>query len=428
MDNSRTVTLADAQKELRPTSFSTMVKPAGSACNLDCSYCYYLDKAVQYGGKEAVMSDELLREYIRQYITANAVDMVTFCWHGGEPLLLGLDFYRRAMEYQKEFAGRKRIMNTIQTNATLIDEEWCKFFRMNGFLVGVSLDGPQDIHDGFRLDKRGRPTWERVMASVDMLKHYGVEFNTLSVVNSRCEGRGREIYSFFKSIGSHFMQFLPAVEHVVDRSDFHRPVIVSPETEGARLAPWSVSAEGYGKFLCDIFDEWVVSDVGEYYVQMFDATLANYCHAQPGVCSMCETCGDCLVVEHNGDVYNCDHFVYPEYLLGNIREKSLLEIYNDPKRFRFGVAKRTSLPRECMKCRFYFACRGECPKHRFDRPVAEPVEAPVSIAKNSLCVGLKAYFRHTQPYFEKMRDLLLLKKAPAGVMPWARKRLSEDGR
>ena len=417
MDNSRTVTLADAQKELRPTAFSTMVKPAGSACNLDCSYCYYLDKAVQYGGKEAVMSDDLLKEYIRQYITANAVDTVSFCWHGGEPLLLGLDFYRRAMEYQKEFAGRKRIMNSIQTNATLINEEWCKFFRMNGFLVGVSLDGPKDIHDGLRLDKQGRPTWERVMASVDLLRRYGVDFNTLSVVNSRCEGKGKEIYSFFKSIGSHFMQFLPAVEHVVDRQDFHRPLIVSPETEGARLAPWSVSAEGYGKCLCDIFDEWVVSDVGEYYVQMFDATLANYCHAQPGVCSMCETCGDCLVVEHNGDVYNCDHFVYPEYLLGNIREKSLLEIYNDPKRFRFGVAKRTGLPRECMKCRFYFACRGECPKHRFEED-----------GKNSLCNGLKAYFRHTQPYFEKMRDLLLLKKAPAGVMFWARKRLSEDGR
>ena len=421
MDNRSTVTLEDARKEMLPTAFSTMVKPAGSACNLDCAYCYYLDKALRYGGKQAVMSDDLLREYIRQYITANAVDTVTFCWHGGEPLLLGLDFYRKAMAFQREFASGKRILNTIQTNATLISEDWCKFFRMNDFLVGVSLDGPQDIHDGFRLDKQGRPTWERVMASVDMLKRYGVEFNTLSVVNSRCEGRGKEIYNFFKSLGSHYMQFLPAVEHVVDREDFRRPVIVSPETEGARLAPWSVSAKGYGEFLCDIFDEWVVSDVGEYYVQMFDATLAQYCNVQPGVCSMCETCGDCLVVEHNGDVYNCDHFVYPEYLLGNIREKSLLEIYDDPKRFQFGVAKRANLPRECMKCRFYFACRGECPKHRFER-------TDEGEAKNSLCAGLKAYFRYTQPYFEKMRDLLLLKKAPAKVMPWARQRLSENGR
>ena len=420
MNNSRTVTLADAQKEMRPTAFSTMVKPAGSTCNLDCSYCYYLDKAVQYGGKEAVMDDALLREYIRQYITANAVDTVTFCWPGGDPLLLGLDFYRRAMDYQKEFSGGRRILNTIQTNGTLVDDEWCRFFRAHDFLVGVSLDGPKDIHDGFRVFKNGRPTWDRVMQSVELMKRHGVEFNTLSVVNSRCEGRGKEIYSFFKSLGSHYMQFLPAVEHVVDRPDFHRPVIVSPETEGSRPAPWNVSAEGYGRFLCDIFDEWVVSDVGEYFVQMFDATLAQYCHAVPGVCSMCETCGDSLVVEHNGDVYNCDHFVYPDYLLGNIREKSLLEIYNDPKRFRFGVAKRTGLPRECMKCRFYFACRGECPKHRFDRDRD-------GNAKNSLCVGLKAYFRHTQPYFEKMRDLLILKKAPAGVMTWARKRMSENG-
>ncbi len=420
IDKSRTVTLADVQKEMRPVAFSTLVKPAGSTCNLDCSYCYYLDKAVQYGGHEAIMSEDLLREYVRQYITANAVDMVTFCWHGGEPLLLGLDFFKKAVSFQKEYSNGKRITNTIQTNATLIDRDWCRFFRENGFLVGVSLDGPRDIHDGFRVDKQGRPTWDRVMASIGLLKEYDVEFNTLSVVSSRCEGRGKEIYGFFKSVGSHFMQFLPAVEHVVDKPGFHRPLIVPPQHEGSYLAPWSVSAEGYGKFLCDIFDDWVVSDVGEYYVQMFDATLAQYCNAQPGVCSMCETCGDCLVVEHNGDVYNCDHFVYPEYLLGNIREKPLVEIYNDPRRFRFGVAKRADLPKECMRCRYYFACRGECPKHRFEKTSSGD-------ARNSLCAGLKYYFRHTQPYFEKMRDLLILKKAPAKVMPWAAKRLSGNG-
>lgn len=420
MYNSSTITLGDAVKESRPAAFSTIVKPAGSACNLDCSYCYYLDKAILYGGREAVMSEELLEKYVRQYITGNSADPVTFCWHGGEPTLPGLDFYRKAVGFQNKYSSGKRIVNTIQTNATLIDEEWCKFFRDNNFLVGVSLDGPQDIHDAFRRDKRGRPTWERVMASVAMLKRHGVEFNTLSVVNSRCEGRGKEIYSFLKSVGSHFMQFLPAVEHVVDRPDFPRPVIVSPETEGARLAHWSVSAKGYGEFLCDIFDDWVVSDIGEYFVQMFDATLAQYCDVQPGVCSMRETCGDCLVVEHNGDVYNCDHFVYPEYLLGNIRERSLLEIYNDPKRFRFGVAKRSTLPPECLRCHFYFACRGECPKHRFERSASGE-------AKNSLCLGLKAYFSHTRPYFEKMRDSLILGKAPAKVMPWAREKMMRDG-
>ena len=385
---------------MRPVAFSTMVKPAGSACNLDCSYCYYLDKAMQYGGREAVMSDALLEEYIRQYVEANAVDTVTFCWHGGEPLLLGLDFYKKAMELQKRYSHGKKIVNTIQTNGTLLNAEWCRFFRNNKFLVGISIDGPKDIHDAFRHDRRGRPTWDRVMASVKLLKEYKVEFNTLSVVTSKSEGRGKEIYEFFKSIGSHYMQFLPAVEHVVDRPEFRRPVIVPPEAEGARLAPWSVSAKGYGQFLCDIFDTWANGDIGEYYVQMFDATLAQYCHVQPGVCSMCETCGDCLVVEHNGDVYNCDHFVYPSYLLGNIKESPLAGIYSDPKRFRFGVAKRSSLPKECMKCEYYFACRGECPKHRFEKGLDGE-------AKNSLCEGLKMYFEHTRTVFEKMRDNIL---------------------
>ena len=415
-----TVTLGDAEKESRPVAFSTMVKPAGSACNQDCTYCYYLDKAVQYGGREAVMPDALLEEYIRQYIQANAVDTVTFCWHGGEPLLLGLDFYRKAVAFQKEYSEGKRVINTIQTNATLIGEDWCRFFRDNDFLVGVSLDGPKDIHDSFRHDKGGRPTWDKGMASVNMLRRNGVEFNTLSVVNKRCEGRGKEIYRFFKSIGSRYMQFLPAVEHVVDKPGFHRPVIVSPQTEGARLAPWSVSAKGYGRFLCDIFDEWVVQDVGNWFVQMFDATLANYCGVQPGVCSMGETCGDCLVVEHNGDVYNCDHFVYPKYLLGNIKERPLADIYNDPKRFQFGVAKRATLPKDCMGCKFYFACRGECPKHRFDK-------GKDGSPKNSLCAGLKMYFEHVDPYMEKMKYYLGLQAPPSLIIPWARQQLGYPG-
>ncbi len=415
MNKRKVATFADAQKEMRAVAFSTMLKPAGSTCNLDCAYCYYLDKAVQYGGHQAVMSEELLEEYIKQYIGANEVDVVTFCWHGGEPLLLGVDYYRKAVELQKKYAGGRRIDNTLQTNATLITEEWCEFFKENGFLVGVSLDGPQDVHDAFRLDRGGRPTWERVMRSVEMLRRYGVEFNTLSVVNSRCEGRGAEIYRFFKALGSRYMQFLPAVEHVVDRPS-GRPLIVSPSTEGARPAEWNVSARGYGEFLCDIFDEWVRMDVGRYFVQMFDATLAQYCGVQPGVCSMCETCGDCLVVEHNGDVYNCDHFVYPDYLLGNIKDKTLAEIYASKERFRFGLDKRNTLPRECLGCRYYFACRGECPKHRFDRGAdGEP--------KNTLCEGLYRYFHHTAPYMQQMKFLLEQGQSPAFVMPWARARM-----
>ncbi|MFI3303495.1 MAG: anaerobic sulfatase maturase [Rikenellaceae bacterium] len=409
-------TFQDAVKRSGPVAFSTMIKPAGSTCNLDCHYCYYLDKALQYGGKQSVMSEELLETYVRQYIEANDVPEVMFCWHGGEPLLLKPDFYRKAIEFQKKYCGDKKIFNTLQTNGLLLNEEWCDLFAENDFLIGVSIDGPKDIHDTFRLTKNQEPTFDKVIAGVNLMKSKGVEFNTLSVVNNLCEGRGAEIYRFFKSLGSKYMQFLPAVEHVVDKEGHHRPLIVSPETEGARIAEWSVSAKGYGKFLIDIFDEWVINDVGSYYVQMFDATLANTCGVMPGVCSMCETCGDALVVEHNGDVYSCDHFVYPEYLLGNIAETHLIDIYDTRKRIDFGLAKRNSLAAECLKCRYYTVCRGECPKHRFDT-------GSDGYRKSTLCDGLKSYFRHVEPYMEFMRDQLSKQQAPAWVMPFARKRM-----
>ena len=414
MKNKDFLTLADAQKMVGPTAFSSMLKPAGSKCNLDCSYCYYLDKAVQYGGVQAAMDEKLLETYIRQYIEANDVDTVTFCWHGGEPTLLGLDYYRKAVKHQRRYASGKKIVNTIQTNGTTVDERWCDFLAQNNFLVGLSLDGPQDIHDGFRKNKAGRPTFERVMNTVEMFRKRKVEYNTLSVVNSLCEGRGKEIYRFFRDVvGSRYMQFLPAVEHVVDRPDYHRPVIVSPETENSRLAPWSVSAEGYGRFLCDIFDEWVLNDVGSTFVQLFDTTLALWCGAAPGVCSMGETCGDALVVEHNGDVYPCDHFVYPEYLLGNISEGHLRDMYNSQKRIDFGLAKRNALPDECHSCRYFFACHGECPKHRFE-------QTSDGGRKNYLCKGLKMFFEHSEPYMLYMRERLMMRQSPAWVMQFAR--------
>ena len=417
MKNKDIFTFRDAEKQVGPVAFMTMLKPAGSTCNLDCHYCYYLDKAVQYGGRQAVMSDELLESYVRQYIEANDVPTVTFCWHGGEPLLLGLGFYRKAMALQKKYADGKRIENTLQTNGTLVDGEWCDLFAENNFLVGISLDGPQDIHDAFRVTKGGQPTFERVMRTIGMFRERGVEYNTLSVVNRLCEGRGAEIYRFFRdTVRSRYMQFLPAVGHVVDVEGFHRPLIVAPEREGARLAEWSVTAGGYGQFLCDIFDEWVVSDVGQVFVQMFDASLSQWCGVQPGVCSMGETCGDALVVEHNGDVYSCDHFVYPEYKLGNIRETPLAEIYRSKKRRDFGLAKRNALPAECLRCRYYFACRGECPKPRFET-------GSDGCRKNTLCEGLYHYFRHVEPYMEYMREMLSKEQSPAWVIPFARKRM-----
>ena len=331
------------------------------------------------------------------------------CWVSG--------FTGKPWPSRKKYADGKRIENTLQTNGTLVDGEWCDLFAENNFLVGISLDGPQDIHDAFRVTKGGQPTFERVMRTIGMFRERGVEYNTLSVVNRLCEGRGAEIYRFFRdTVRSRYMQFLPAVEHVVDVEGFHRPLIVAPEREGARLAEWSVTAGGYGQFLCDIFDEWVVSDVGQVFVQMFDASLSQWCGVQPGVCSMGETCGDTLVVEHNGDVYSCDHFVYPEYKLGNIRETPLVEIYRSKKRRDFGLAKRNALPAECLRCRYYFACRGECPKHRFET-------GSDGCRKNTLCEGLYHYFRHVEPYMEYMREMLSKEQSPAWVIPFARKRM-----
>ncbi len=410
-------TYRDAERQTGPVAFSTMLKAAGSTCNLDCRYCYYLDKALQYGGRQPVMSEELLELYIRQYIEANEVDTVTFCWHGGEPLLAGIDFYRRAVELQRKYAGGKRIVNTLQTNGVLVDEAWCELFAAYEFLIGVSLDGPEEIHDAFRRDRGGAPTFGRVMRAVELFRTCGVEFNTLSVVNRLCEGHGAEIYRFFRdTVGSRYMQFLPVVEHVTDLQGVVRPVIVSPDTEGARLAEWSVSSAGYGDFLCDVFDQWVVSDVGRTFVQLFDATLARWCGLEPGVCSMSETCGDALVVEHNGDVYSCDHFVYPEFRLGNIRERTLGEIYRSPERRAFGLAKRNALPGECLRCRYYFACNGECPKHRFETGAD-------GRRKNSLCAGLMRWFAHAEPYLERMRELLAQQQSPAWIMPFARRRM-----
>lgn len=363
------------------------------------------------------MSDELLEEYIKQYIEANDVPLVTFSWHGGEPLIAGLDYYRKAMEFQKKYCGEKQIDNTLQTNGILLNEEWCDFFRDNNFLIGVSIDGPKDIHDAFRPDKGGQPTFDRIMKGIELMSRKGVEYNTLSTVNSRSEGRGAEVYRFMKSIGSRYMQFLPVVEHVTDTVPGGRPAIVSPGTPGSRPAEWSVSAEGFGIFMNDIFDQWVISDVGNYFVQLFDVLLAQWVGVMPGLCSFSETCGEALVVEHNGDIYSCDHYVYPEYKLGNIADTTLLSALKSQRQFRFGIDKRNSLPRQCLRCEWYFACRGECPKHRFETTQAgEP-------GLNTLCAGYKKICSHVDPYMKKMAELLSMQQSPAMVMMWARQRM-----
>ena len=420
MRNKKFITFDEALKGKGPTAFTAMIKPAGSVCNLDCHYCYYLDKASLYNHRQPVMDNDLLENTIKQYIQANDVPQVMFVWHGGEPLIAGLDFYKKAVALQQKYAGDKQIDNVLQTNGILVNDDWCRFFSEHKFLIGISIDGPQSVHDAYRQNKAGEPTFSKVMKAVERMAAHKVEYNTMSVVNHASEGKGVEIYRFLKSIGSTFMRFLPALEHVRISGQTGRALIVPPGTEGSRLAEWSVSAEGYGRFLNDIFDEWILSDVGRYFVQMFDVALAQWFGVPPALCAFADTCGDALVIEHNGDTYSCDHFVYPEYRLGNIGDHNLRTLYHNKDQFRFGLNKRNALPSECLNCRYYFACRGECPKHRFERSAdGEP-------NKNALCEGFKLFFKHVDPYMKYMTDLLKEQKPPALVMPWARKRMGFD--
>ncbi len=421
-----TLTLGDAIRIGGPMAFNIMIKPAGSLCNLDCHYCYYLDKAEIYGGKEPRMTLEMLEVCVREYIKANDVQEVTFNWHGGEPLVMGIDFYRKAIELQQKYAGDKVIHNTLQTNGTLLTQEWASFLRDNDFLVGISIDGPEDIHNKYRKDKGGAPTFDKVMRGLNILYRSNVQYNTMTTINKASEGRGLEVYQFMKSVGSRYMQFMPVVEHVKYPLNAAgkpikgaRPHIVDPSEEGAVISPWSVSSMAFGRFMCDIFDYWVCNDVGQYFVNQFDATLACMCGEMPGTCVYAETCGGNSIIEHNGDLYCCDHFVYPKYRLGNIFDKDIREMMQSAEQTKFGIEKRNSLPRQCRRCKYLYACNGECPKHRFNRTEAGET------GLNALCDGYYMFYSHVEPYMERMKELLKLKQPPAGVIPWARMRLKK---
>ena len=393
----------DIVKRNERRGFTSMVKPVGSLCNMRCKYCYYLDKAALYDYRQPLMSYELLERYIRANIEGNNSPVIAFAWHGGEPLLAGKEFFRKAVALEQKYAEGRTVENSIQTNGLLLDDEWCAIFRDNNFLVGVSIDGPEHIHDAHRVDAGGQPTFARVMKGIERLYRNRVEYNTLTTVNIHSEGRGAEVYNFLRGI-SVFMQFLPVAELLCDGR------IQSPEAQKADIAPWSVSAKGFGEFMCDVFDIWVKKDVGRRYVQLFDATLALMVGVQPSVCSLCETCGSGLTVEHNGDVYCCDHFVYPEYKIGNIHTDRLADLAYCDRQFEFGVAKRALLPRECRHCKFYNLCHGECPKHRFiDDNRGE-------YGKNYLCEGYKHFYDHTAQAMERMKELILAGKPAADIM------------
>lgn len=390
-----------------------MTKAAGSMCNLACKYCYYLEKNNLYREQQPdrrfIMTDDTLERFIRMYIQSQTTPQVLFCWHGGESLMRPLSFYKRVVELQRKYAAGRIIDNTIQTNGTLLDDEWCRFFRDNNWLVGVSVDGPQEFHDEYRRNKMGAPSFRKVMQGINLLKKHGVEWNALAVVNDFNADYPLDFYRFFKKIECRYIQFTPIVERILPRKDGR--YLASPmDAQDIPLADFSVLPAQWGDFLCAIFDEWVCNDVGEYFVQIFDATLANWVGEQPGVCSMARTCGHAGVMEYNGDVYSCDHFVFPEYKLGNIRTHTLVEMMFSERQQRFGADKRDRLPGQCRQCRYLFACNGECPKNRFATTAAgEP-------GLNYLCEGYRKYFDHVAPYMDFMANELKHQRPPANVM------------
>jgi len=389
-------------------AFHVMTKPIGPLCNLDCKYCFYLEKEKLFPSNENFkMADEVLESYVRQYIEQQSVSEITFAWQGGEPTLLGVDFFRKAVALQQKYARGRQVSNALQTNGTLLDDEWCEFLAKNHFLVGLSIDGPPKLHDAYRVDKKGDATYERVNHGLKLLKKHGVEFNTLTVVNRVNSKKPLEVYRFLKQIGSGFIQFIPLVERLADDEakklglDLATPPRVDQEGE-VRLpvTDWSLEPKAYGEFLTAIFDEWVRKDVGKVFVQIFDVTLGNTMGMGGGLCVFSPTCGSAMAMEHNGDVYSCDHYVYPQYKLGNILNQTLGDMVSSKFQRKFGQDKSDTLPHYCRECEVRYACHGECPKHRFLRtPSGEA-------GLNYLCAAYKQFFTHSATAMHTMAKLL----------------------
>jgi uncharacterized protein len=407
------------EHESGPRAFHLLAKPTGAVCNLDCSYCFFLSKEMLYPGSRFRMADELLETYLSQLIEAHSgVPEVTIAWQGGEPTLMGVEFFRRSVELADGFLRPgQRAAYTIQTNATLLDEEWAKFFAEHNFLVGVSIDGPRELHDAYRVNKGGKGSFDEVMSGLAHLRAAGVDWNALTTIHSANAGRGREVYRFLRDeLGARFVQFIPIIERVAEAdadgtvpwtSWRDRPLYVQ---EGDVVTGRSVTAEQYGRFLIDVFEEWVRRDVGTVYVQMFDVALANWVGEPPSLCVHSETCGLALALEHTGDLYSCDHFVEPKHKLGNIRMTHMLELVDSPQQRQFGLDKRETLPQYCFDCDVRFACHGGCPKDRF---IATP---DGEAGLNYLCAGFKAFFHHVDVPMRTMGALLAQNRAPAEIM------------
>jgi len=391
--------------KLLPPRIHVLSKPTGAICNLDCSYCFFLDKEELYPGSKFRMKDEVLETYIRQLIEAHKTREVTVAWQGGEPTLMGINFFRKAIAYQEKYRKPGTIFeNTLQTNGTLLDDEWCEFFKENNYLIGLSLDGPRELHDANRVDKKGGPTFDRVMRGLRLLQKHGVEYNILTTVNRVNAAHPLEVYRFLRDeVKTTWIQFIPVIERInEDGRTLYQ--------QGNTVSENSVLPEQFGNFLITIFDEWVRKDVGKIFVQTFEAAVRSWLNMPTGMCFFSPTCGSGVALEHNGDLYSCDHFVEPDYLLGNLQENSMAELVGSDRQFKFGQDKLNTLPKYCLDCEVRFACHGECPKHRFmNTPDGEP-------GLNYLCAGYKAFFTHIDEPLKIIVDLFNKGRAAEEVM------------
>lgn len=383
-------------------NFGVMAKPSSSVCNIDCTYCFYLEKEHLYPERKKNwrMGDSTLENYIRDQIQSQSSDVIEFVWQGGEPTLLGVDFFRRAVELQEHYRGYKTVTNSLQTNATLLDDEWARFLKENQFLIGVSIDGDRISNDTYRLSRKGKSTFDETLKGLALLKKHKVDFNTLTVVNAENVKRPLNVYAFLKRIGSQYMQFIPLVERKAIIPDTNGLTLIQPTFDGeSNLAEWSVPASAYGKFLNTIFDHWIQNDLGKIFVMNFEQTMSQLA-GRPGACVFSETCGNGLAMESNGDVYSCDHYVYPEHKLGNVNETSLIELVNLPQNLKFGEDKLTNISTDCHQCEVRSVCHGGCPKHRFEE------SSDGLLNRNYLCDGFKAHFTHAVPKMSETLGLL----------------------
>jgi uncharacterized protein len=398
-----------------------MAKPTGAKCNLDCTYCYYLEKERLYHPKSSwTMPADVLDAFIRDSIQAQPGPVVSFAWQGGEPTLLGVGFFQEVVRLQHEYHDGRPIENALQTNGVLLDDAWCRFFREHNFLVGISIDGPEHLHDVYRVARGGQPSWKDAMRGISLLKHHGVEFNTLTVLNRKNADHPHEVYRFLKDVGSGFLQFIPVVERAAKDGRMPLRLVLPDRAEDAEVTEWSVGPLQYGDFLCAVFDEWVREDVGTVFIQVFDVALESWLGWEQSLCVFKETCGQAMVIEHNGDLYSCDHYVYPRYKLGNILKQPLSALAFSDVQQSFGEAKQGTLPEYCRRCDYRFACNGECPKHRF------AVTPTGEYGLNYLCAGYKRFFAHIDPYMRFMANEFRQERPPANVMRWAADRARDD--